>query len=121
MKKWTADVRYVNTYHAQASNEEEYCQLARDLFAFHKSKRVFGCDEWDIEEHLFDEDYFSWHDFFDTPYIDDVAYEEEDLPNPQEYNGEIREKPKKEEYPVVLTFENINYDKILLWYSYEQN
>jgi len=106
--KWIANKQYPNTRFAIVNNEEEYSYLAKDLFRKHDVVQSFSCDQWTEKIHLFNDDYFSWHEFFETGAVDynsEEYNEDAELPNPKKYNGKINNKPIKEEYPVVVIFD----------------
>lgn len=117
MKNWTPDKRYTDIYFARADNEKEYIQLAKDLYAEFEVIKSFSCDQWTDKEHLFDNDVYLWHELFETDCLNNEIYEDIDLPNPQDFDGEIEKKPDVNKYPVVLIFQNMMNGKFLSWYS----
>ena len=116
IKPWQSDKRYTEMYWSQADNEEEYIFLAKDLFREHDTIMSFSCDQWVAKEHLFEDDLCMWHYFFDTDACNDEKYETEDMPMPQEYNGDMKDKPSKEDYPVAIMF-TTTMGKMITWYS----
>ncbi len=117
MKEWKSDIRYTDTYWARADNKEEYVTLIKYLFReFDVTQRYLG-SEWNEKIHLFNDDLWLWHEYFETDCVDDDKYEEEDLPEPNEYNGEIKYKPVDAEYPVVLLYELLDNKPMCSWYS----
>lgn len=114
---WSSDKRYTDIYFAQANNEEEYIKLIKDLYGEHEVTKTFSCTQWSDKEHLFNEDIFSWHEFFNTECIYDDKYEDEDLPLPQNYSGNIGEKPNIKEYPIIIMFCNAGSMRMITWYS----
>ena len=101
-------MQYPNTRFAIANNEEEYIYLVKDLFREHDVVQSFSCDQWTEKIHLFNDDYFSWHELFETGEVDynsEEYNEDAELSNPKNYTGKINNKPVKEEYPVIVIFD----------------
>jgi len=119
MQIWQCDNRYTNTYWARANNEEEYKFLIKDLFREHDVMNQFNGLKWEEKEHLFNDDYGLWHEFFESDEI--LDYEsEEDFTNPQKYKGDVKEKPKDNEYPCVLMYCDLPEIRKIIWYKCEE-
>ena len=117
--KWKPNKQYPNTYFAKANNYEEYFKLAKDLFDDFDILFQFSVDQFYEKNHLFYNSYESWHVLFNTPCLIDEYYENNDLPNPKEYDGEIKVKPEESEYPVIIMFTSIFDEdmKEIIWQS----
>lgn len=121
MKNWTLDRRYGDFYFAQATNEEEYVQLTRNLMLDMTVVKVFSCDMWEDTENLFNNDWIRWHELFETDVMRDELYDdgETEVPSPLEYHGNMLNKPEENEYPLVLMFryDSEYNDSFITWYS----
>ena len=113
--KWKPNKRYPNTYFAKANNYDEYFTLVKELFNEVEIFYSYINTEWTEKEYLFNGDKESWYEFFDANCldIDFDNIEDVDLVDPKEYDGKIRVKPEKDEYPVVIVFDG----DIIIWQS----
>jgi len=113
--KWTPNKRYPNTYFAKANNYDEYFTLVKEIYNEVEIYYNYINTEWTEKEHLFNNDKESWYEFFDANYldIDFDNIEDVDLVDPKEYDGEIRVKPKEDEYPIVIVFDG----DLIIWQS----
>lgn len=116
MKEWKPDTRYSDTYWSRADNEEEYTTLVKQLYDERDVIEYYLGTELITRERLID-DLVMWHEYFDTECMDDDKYEDEDMPEPNDYVGEIKYKPEEKEYPVVILFELLDSIHMMSWYS----
>jgi hypothetical protein len=116
MKEWQPDMRYTDTYWSRANNEEEYKTLVKRLYDERVVTNRYLGSEWDENKQLID-NLCMWHEYFDTDCMYDDKYEEEDMPEPNEYNGDFRYKPESQEYPIVILFEQLDSKPMMSWYS----
>ena len=96
MKEWQPDMRYTDTYWSRADNKEEYIALINALYDERDVTERYLGTELTEKKRLID-DLVMWHEYFDTDCMYDDKYEDEDVPEPKEYNGEYRYKPEEQE------------------------
>lgn len=118
MGKIIRDERYENTIWCLCNNYEEYLQFARDLFLYK------GIDVWGTfckKERWIDNEY-EWSELFgvDARSGEDGKNGEywEKPVDPINDSYDMKEKPKSEEYPVIVHYDN--YHKNVLWMSLEK-
>lgn len=126
MGKIIRDERYTNTVWCLCNNFEEYQQFAKDLWLYTDIERsnfynvYLNGERIKNEERWFDNEYV-WRQVFDVDPITAIEVDEDgheweiETPiDPINDSYEIKEKPKDEEYPVIVQY---SLKDALFWIS----
>ena len=115
--------RYTNTVWQICSSFHEYKEFAKEIYTHKESDGFFGGQQFNYEEEWFGEEKITdWMELFGVPYVKEDLndkYSNEYQINPLTDEYEITERPKDDEYPVIVRYSLI--DNCLDWCSISKN
>lgn len=110
--------RYNNTVFCKCNNYSDYLAFVKELYTYQEPVMYLG--EFLYNEPWFGEEKISqWMDTFNIPYVkEDPTDEFSDefmIENPLKDNYDVQEKPKEEEYPVIVIAQRFNNEVQIDW------